>query len=106
MTFPSTILGRNQDSVWGKSPFKFSLEKGFWKRIQKFGFLPGGGGESDFWRKLLIYSPSARVKYLISSPSNLNFGVIPPWLEKIFNLAPLKCLEMLPNRPDMWKLTD
>ena len=44
---------------------------------------------------------SARVKYLISFPSNLNFGVIPPRLEKIFNLAPLKCLEMLPNRPDM-----
>ena len=40
-----------------------------------------------------------------SSPSNLNFGVIPPWLEKK-KLAPIKCLEMLPNRPDMWQLSD
>ena len=45
--------------------------------------------------------PSQRVKYLISSPSNLNFGLISPWLEKILNLVPLKCLEMPPNRPDM-----
>ena len=35
-----------------------------------------------------------------------NFVVIPPWLEKNLNLAPLKCLEMLPNCPDMWKLSD
>ena len=27
-------------------------------------------------------------------------------IEKILNLAPLKCLEMLPKRPDMWKLSD
>ena len=59
-----------------------------------------------FWRKLLIYSPSARVKYLISSLGNLNFGVIPPWLEKILNLAPLKCLEMPPNHPDICELSD
>ena len=50
----------------------------------------------------LIYSPSACVKYIISSPYNLNFGVIPTWLEKILNLVPLRCLEMLPNFPDMW----
>ena len=50
----------------------------------------------------LFIPPSARVKYLLSLISNLNFGVIPPCLEKILNLAPLKCLEMLPNRPDMW----
>ena len=50
--------------------------------------------------------PSACVKYLISSLSNLNFGVIPPWLEKILNLAPLKCLEILQNRLHMWKLSD
>ena len=59
-----------------------------------------------FWRKLLIYSPSAPVKYLISTPSNFNFGVIPPWLKKILNLVPPKCLEMLINCPDMWKLSD
>ena len=46
------------------------------------------------------------VKYLISSQSNLNFSDIPPWLEKILNLVPRKCLEMLPNRPAMWKLSD
>ena len=42
----------------------------------------------------------------ISSPSNLNLGVIPPWLEKILNLTPLKFLEMLPNGLDMGKLSD
>ena len=50
--------------------------------------------------------PFARVKYLISSQNNLNFGIILPWLEKILNLAPLKCPEILPNRLDMWKLSD
>ena len=39
-------------------------------------------------------------------PKYLNFGVIPPCLEKILNLAPLKCLEMPPNRLDMRKLRD
>ena len=58
-----------------------------------------------FWRKLLIYSPSA-VKCLISSPSNLNFDVIPPWLDNILNPEPLKCPGMLPNRPDMWQFSD
>ena len=43
---------------------------------------------------------------LFISPSNLNIGLIPPWLENILNLAPLKCLEILPNCPDMWKLSD
>ena len=47
-----------------------------------------------------------RVKYLISPPSNLNFGVIPTGLEKMLNVAPLKCLEMPSNRPKMWKLSD
>ena len=46
----------------------------------------------DFWQKLLIWFPSARDKYLISSPNNLQFSVILSWLEKILNLAPLKCL--------------
>ena len=55
---------------------------------------------------MLIYSPSARIKYLISSPTNLNFAIIPPWLEKILDLATLKCLEMLPNCTGMWKLSD
>ena len=32
--------------------------------------------------RLLVYSPSLRIKYLISSPSNLNLGVLPPWLKK------------------------
>ena len=50
--------------------------------------------------------PSVRFKYLIPFLSNLNFGVILPCLEKMLNLAPLKCLEMPPNRPDMWKLSD
>ena len=53
-----------------------------------------------------LFIPPLRIKYLSFSLSNLNFGVSPPWLEKILNLAPLKCLEMLPNRPDMWKLSD
>ena len=35
-----------------------------------------------------------------------NFGVIPPWLEKILNIAPLKCLEMLQNHPIMWQLSN
>ena len=43
---------------------------------------------------------------VISSPSNLNFGIILPWLEKILNLAPIKCLEMLQNYQDMWKLSN
>ena len=38
--------------------------------------------------------------------SNLNFGVSPPWLEKNLKLAPLKCIEMLPNRSFLWKLSD
>ena len=41
-----------------------------------------------------------------SSKSNSNFGTIPTWLEKILTFAPLKCPEMLPNQPDMWKLSD
>ena len=46
------------------------------------------------------------LRYLNSSHTNLNFVVIPPWLEKILNLAPLKCLDMLLNIPNMWKLSD
>ena len=49
----------------------------------------------------LFIPPTAHAKYLIPSPSNFKFGVISPWLEKILILVPLKCLEMLPNRPDM-----
>ena len=32
--------------------------------------------------------------------------IIPPWLETILNVAPPICLDMLPNRPDMWRLID
>ena len=53
-----------------------------------------------------IYSISACVKYLISTPTNFNFCVIPPWLEKNFDVAPLKCLRMPPNCPDMCRLSD
>ena len=39
--------------------------------------------ELIFCRKLLIYSLTTRSKHLISSPSNLKFSVIPPFLENI-----------------------
>ena len=55
---------------------------------------------------LFIPPPRASSILFLQVSYNLNFGVIPTLLEKILNLAPLKCLEMLPNRPDMWKLSD
>ena len=48
----------------------------------------------------------AGVKYLISSLSNLNFDIIPPWLVKKLNLALLKCLEILSNCLDMRQLSN
>ena len=50
--------------------------------------------------------PLGAYQVSLFSPSNLNFGVIPPSLEKTLNLAPLKCLEMPSSRPNMWKLGD
>ena len=50
--------------------------------------------------------PTARYKHLLSSPCNFNFSVIPPSLENILNLAPLKCLKVLPHRQDMWQFSD
>ena len=46
-----------------------------------------------------IFSISTKGKYF---GGTLLF--IPP--PKIFNLAPLRCLEMLLNLPNMWKLSD
>ena len=59
-----------------------------------------------FGRNCIFLPPSARIKYLISSPSNLNFDVISPWLEKNLNLAPLKCRNMLPNCPEKCQFSD